>query len=67
MTRKTSLPVTFGLFPVYFRSQHSTQGTYQVTSGQVPVHLNKPVIFAANSGLRVGMTSEVTEVLNGGP
>ena len=50
--------------PVYFRSHHNPQGQCPVTSGQVPVPVNKPVIFKATSGLRPRMTSEVTEVNN---
>ena len=35
---------------VYFRSHQSPQGQYPATFGQVPVPLDKPVIFTATSG-----------------
>ena len=37
--------------PVYFWSHPSPQGHYPVTSGQVPVPLDKLVIFTVTSGL----------------
>ena len=49
---------------VYFRSHNSPNMLYPVTSGQVPVPLDKLVIFTVTSGLRPRMASEVTEVNN---
>ena len=55
--------VTSDLLPVILGNIRSIR-SLPVTSGQVPVPLDKPVIFKATSGLRPRMTSEVTEVNN---
>ena len=53
--------------PVNFRSHHSPNRPnmlYPVTSGKLPVHLDKPVIITVTSGLWPQKASEVTEVNN---
>ena len=53
--------------PVNFRSHHSPNRPnmlYPVTSGKLPVHLDKPVIITVTSGLWPQKASDITEVNN---